>query len=102
QARGKARLAVSFDFRARATEVASIEPDAADLTKEKLKKQDLIVKYDGEELIDFEHLTRITRKHDVGDRIPVEVVREGKIVTFEIELVGWKKPEKPETAPAKN
>jgi hypothetical protein len=94
--RGRARLAVSFNFelRSRAAEVGTIEPEAAELTRENLKKGDVIVKYDGETLIDFDHLTRITRKHEVGDRLLVEVRRNGEPVEFEIELTGWRKPEK--------
>jgi hypothetical protein len=100
--RGKARLAVSFkpDVRGRITEVGTVEPDAAELTRKNLKQGDWIVKYDGVTLIDFEHLTRITRTHNVGDKIPVEVLREGDLVPIEIELTGWKKPEKkPANAP---
>jgi hypothetical protein len=101
--RGKARLAVSFNFdlRGRSSEVAMIEPEAAELTREMLKKGDVIVKYDGETLIDFDHLTRITRKHDVGDRLPVEVRRNGEPVEIEIELTGWRKPEKKADEPPK-
>jgi hypothetical protein len=95
--RGRARLAVSFtyDLRGRASEVSSIEPDAADLTKANLMTKDVIVKYDGETLIDFDHLTRITRRHEVGDKLPVEVSRNGEQFEIEIELTGWKKPENP-------
>lgn len=93
--RGRARLAVSFsfDFRGRAASVSKIESDAAEATRLNLKEGDVIVKYDGETLIDFDHLTRITRRHEVGDRLPVEVLRNGEAVEFEIELTGWKKPE---------
>ena len=94
--RGRARLAVSFSFDLRGrAEVSGVEPDAADLTKSNLKKGDVIVKYDGEALIDFDHLTRITRRHEVGDKLPVEVRRNGEPAEFEIELTGWKKPEVP-------
>ncbi len=95
--RGRARLAVSFtyDLRGRASEVSGIEPDAADLTKASLMKGDVVVKYDGETLIDFDHLTRITRRHEVGDKLPVEVSRNGEQFEIEIELTGWKKPESP-------
>jgi S1-C subfamily serine protease len=93
--RGRARLAVSFNFdlRGRAAEVGIIEPEAAELTRENLKKGDVIIKYAGETLIDFEHLTRITRKHEVGDRIALEVRRNGEPLEFEVELTGWKRPE---------
>jgi hypothetical protein len=100
--RGKARLAVSFkpDVRGRITEVGTIEPDAAELTRKSLKQGDWFVKYDGVTLVDFDHLTRITRTHNVGDKIPVEVLRDGDLVPIEIELTGWKKPEKkPANAP---
>ena len=70
-------------LRGRAAEVGTIEPEAAELTREMLKKGDVIVKYDGETLIDFDHLTRITRKHEVGDRLPVEVRRNGEPVEID-------------------
>ncbi|MBI3862687.1 MAG: PDZ domain-containing protein [Planctomycetia bacterium] len=93
--RGRARLGVSFlfDVRGRGLEVRDIERDAADATKDALKRGDLVIKYDGETLTDFDHLTRITRRHDVGDKLRVEVRRNGEPVESEIELTGWKKPE---------
>ena len=100
--RGKARLAISFNLlnNARFPTVSIIEPDAAEFTRENLKEHDVIVKYDGEELIDFEHLTRLTRKHDVGDRIKLSAIRNGELVETEVELTGWRNPSKKVEKPA--
>jgi hypothetical protein len=54
-----------------------------------LKEGDVIVKYDGVPITSFQQLTAITKKHDVGDKIVIEVNRDGEVLELEATLGDW-------------
>ena len=86
--RGQAKLGVYSDSRTPPCIISRVEPNQA-AAKAGVRMFDVIVKYDGETVTDFDHLTRITRRHKVADRVKLEVEREGRIVELEVELLGW-------------
>lgn len=88
QERGGAMLGVSFPAQANCV-VGTVHPDSG-ADRAGLREGDLITTYDGEKLRDFEHLTTITRRHRPGDKVILEIVREKKPLTVEVELTGWK------------
>ena len=88
QSRGRARLGVFCSSRIGPCAITDIERNSA-AERAGLRAHDIVVRYDGETVDDFEQLTRITRGHKVADRIKLEVQRDGEIVELEAELSGW-------------
>ena len=88
QSRGRARLGVFCSSRIGPCAITDIERNSA-AERAGLRKLDVVIRYDGETVDDFEQLTRITRGHKVTDRIKLEVQRDGEIVELEAELSGW-------------
>jgi hypothetical protein len=86
--RGQAKLGVYSDSGIGPCTISGVEPNQA-AEKAGIRLGDVVVKYDGETVTDFEHLTRITRRHKAGDRVKLEVQRDGQIVALEVELSGW-------------
>ncbi len=86
QTRGRARLGVqTMD---RSCLVSGVEKGSA-ADKAGLQPGDQILKYDGEELTDFDHLAKITSGHNVGDKVLLEVLRDGQTLMLNAELTGW-------------
>jgi hypothetical protein len=54
-----------------------------------MQSGDLIVKFDGEKVIDFTELTALIGRHEPGDKVRLEVLRGGKPLTKEVELGAW-------------
>ena len=50
---------------------------------------DVVTKYGGKEVTDFESLTTLIGEHNVGEKVPVEVDRNGETVKVEVELGEW-------------
>jgi len=92
EARGEARLGVSFENLGRPCVVSGIERDSA-VERAGMHRGDTIVSYDGEKLDDFSQLTEITRRHKVGDRVVLEVLRNGDLISLEAQLSGWEESE---------
>lgn len=88
QFRGRARLGVECSKIETVCRVSGIEKGSA-AEKAGILPGDLIRKYDGQELTDFDHLARITRSHKVGDQVELEVVRDGETLKVTAELSGW-------------
>jgi hypothetical protein len=89
QSRGRARLGVFCESRiGRPCTISGIERNSA-AERAGLRRFDIVVRYDGETIEDFEQLTRITRRHKVADRIKLEVQRGDEVVEVEAELSGW-------------
>jgi serine protease Do len=72
--------------------VSGIERDSA-VERAGMHRGDTIVSYDGEQLDDFSQLTEITRRHKVGDRVVLEVLRNGDLIPLEAQLSGWEESE---------
>jgi len=92
EARGEARLGVSFESGGRNCRVTGIERNSA-AQRAGMRPGDIVVRYDGETLDGFGHLTDITRRHKVGDRVGLEILRGAEVVPLEAELSGWDDPE---------
>lgn len=55
-----------------------------------MRDGDEILRYDGENVIDFTQLAAITERHVIGDKVVLEIVRDREIVTLEAVLGEWK------------
>lgn len=88
QLRGSAMLGVScdtFDARLRVNRVqAGSGAEAAGL-----QANDLIVKFEGNEIHDFQVIIETTRNRKVGDKLTVEIERDGAMMTKVITLGKW-------------
>jgi hypothetical protein len=88
QHRGAARLGVASsaqDGNCRITEVE--KGGGAD--RAGIKQGDIIQKYDGQSVLNFNHLAEITSGHKVGDKVELEVLRDGETIKIQAELTGW-------------
>jgi hypothetical protein len=87
ETRGQAMLGVSCE-RGPPCRISIVKPNSA-AERAGLKIRDVILKYDGEELTNFDRLIEITKGHKAGDKIAIEVLRDGETVIIEAELTGW-------------
>ncbi len=87
ETRGKAMLGISGDPNA-PCRIARVSPNSA-AEKAGLMANDEILKYDGEELKNFQRLIEITGDHKPGDKIEIEIKRGGEILKLEAQLTGW-------------
>jgi hypothetical protein len=88
QYRGAARLGVQCSASDPTCRITGIEPDSA-ADRAGLKVGDYVRRYDAQTLIDFDHLASITRGHKVGDKVELEILREGETIKLQAELTGW-------------
>lgn len=65
-----------------------VEPEKA-AAKAGLRGGDVVVRYDGETVTNFDQLTQITRRHKPGDRVKIDIRRDGQMVELEAELSDW-------------
>lgn len=54
-----------------------------------IKKDDIIVEFDGVPVKEFENLTDVVEKHNIGDNISCKIRRNRKILEFKIELLDF-------------
>ncbi|MGE5192989.1 MAG: PDZ domain-containing protein [Deltaproteobacteria bacterium] len=87
EGRGKAMLGVSCGPE-RPCRVGRVQPNSA-AEKAGIEVGDVILKYDGEALENFERLIEITRSHKPGDKIELEVRRGEETIRLEARLTGW-------------
>lgn len=87
QERGDALLGVACDDFG-ACVVSTVAPNTA-AARCGLQPEDIIVKYDGEEIAKFQDLTEITKRHDVGDKIKIEIKRGDEFLELEATLGEW-------------
>lgn len=57
-----------------------------------LKSYDIIIKFDGYDISSVQEITKYLRKHNVGDKVKVEIYRDNKKIEIEVTLM-----EKPES-----
>jgi len=87
QDRGDAMLGVTCDDFG-ACIVSRVNPDTA-AARCGLEVGDKIVTYDGQPINTFQQLTEITKGHDVGDKIKIEVMRDNEFLELEATLGDW-------------
>lgn len=56
-----------------------------------LKPYDIIIKFDGYEISSVQEITKFLRKHNIGDKVKLEIYRDNK--KMEIEVILMEKPE---------
>src|SRR5262245_62104024 len=88
--RGSALLAIRCE--ARAPCVVDIVEPISPAHRAGIQPGDVIVKYDGETLSNFERLIEITSSHKPGDRVELEVRRGETTITLKARLTGWALP----------
>lgn len=86
--RNQALLGVSAENHASGVMVAMVQPGSA-AANAGIVVGDIIAKIDGHKLPDFDRLTARIAQHQVGDKIDVEVIREGKALPLKVELGTW-------------
>jgi hypothetical protein len=89
QDRGPAMLGVMCGNQGAECVINRVAPGTA-AEKAGLAEGDTIVKYDGDEVPTFERLIEITGNHNPGDRITLEIIRDGKPMKIEAVLTEWK------------
>ncbi|WP_166819881.1 PDZ domain-containing protein [Thalassoroseus pseudoceratinae] len=88
--RGPAFLGVSgVALPGRGCELSTVSPNQA-AAKAGLRKNDLLLKFDGQDVDNFEQLVRLIGRHDPGDKIAATALRNNQLLEFEITLEGWK------------
>jgi hypothetical protein len=55
-----------------------------------LRAGDVILRYDDQEVNDSNRIIEITKSHSIGDKVLVEVVRDGRLLVKEAVLEEWK------------
>ncbi len=93
--RGKAMLGISGDDSV-PCRIIQVTPNSA-AKKAGLRPNDVILKYDGEELKSFRRLIEITGEHKPGDKVKLEIERDGEMISVEAELTGWEGEKTTET-----
>jgi hypothetical protein len=88
QYRGEARLGVRSILPDGSCLISDVEPGAA-ADRAGIKRGDVIQKYDGQTVLNFSNLAEITRGHKVGDKVELEVLRDGETIKIQAELTGW-------------
>jgi hypothetical protein len=89
ESRGPAMLGVRFRERFEAICTVDGVQRGSAAEKAGVLPNDVILKYDGERLTDFRRLIEITGNHSAGDKIELEVLRDGRIVKLEAVLGDW-------------
>jgi hypothetical protein len=87
EGRGRAMLGISGDDSS-PCRIQTVTPNSA-AKKAGLRANDVILKYDGEELKSFRRLIEITGQHKPGDKVSLEIERDGETIVVEAELTGW-------------
>jgi serine protease Do len=80
-------LGVSFGPE-RTCRVSRVEPGSA-AHKAGIQSGDVILKYDGESLSNFDRLVEITGSHKPGDAVSLEVLRGDTKLNVVAQLTGW-------------
>jgi PDZ domain len=88
QTRGEAMLGVSCSAQGTECIIDRVSPDSA-AEKAGLKAGDTIIKYDGQEIMQFSRLIEITNSHSAGDKVPIEIIRNEKLMKLEAVLTEW-------------
>ncbi len=85
-------LAEAFDLKAsKGVLISSIE-DGSPAATAGLKSRDIILEYDGKEVLDSEDLIDLVRESEIGQNVPVVVNREGSEMTFNVEVGERREP----------
>ena len=93
QLRGTAHLGVSARPGLRCRISTVTEGDAAD--RAGMQEDDVIVRFAGEEVRDFEDLITLIKKHDAGDEVDVDILRDEQPMTLRVKLGRWRRPKQP-------
>jgi S1-C subfamily serine protease len=86
--RGGAMLGVSFPSQDPCI-VGAVQPGSG-AERAGLRQGDIITTYDGVALKNLKHLTDITGTHSPGDKVVLEIIRDSRTLTVEVELTAWK------------
>ena len=56
-----------------------------------IRTDDIITRFDGKKITDFDTLVELIGRHQPGEKVPVEIIRQGTRLTVEVELGEWGK-----------
>jgi hypothetical protein len=87
--RGPAYLGIRGDINVLDCRVDRVEPGQA-AEKAGLKPRDVITSFGGKKIPDFAALLAVLKTFEPGDKVKVEVIRDGKTLTFEVVMGEWK------------
>ncbi len=79
-------LARSFNFKEAKGALVSKVIKGSPAYKAGLKRGDIIVKYDGKEIEDYRDLPKMVALTEVGKKVNVEVIREGRRINLEVKI----------------
>jgi len=54
-----------------------------------LQVNDIILRFDGMHIDNEEHLRNLVKRTEIGRRIPVVIFRDERLLTHEVDIVGW-------------
>ena len=55
-----------------------------------IRQGDILVKYDGKQVVDFENLTKVISENAGGDTVTMEILRGEEQLVKEVALGEWK------------
>ncbi len=99
--RSAARLGIAGDIKLGGAHVVTVLPGSA-AANAGLKRGDVITRIEGEQVENFEMLTKHIATHQPGDTVKLVVVRAGKTMTIPVTFDRWgesSKPTKQKTQP---
>ncbi|MBU1213350.1 MAG: Do family serine endopeptidase [Alphaproteobacteria bacterium] len=77
--------------------VAAVEPDSP-AAKSGIASGDVILKFDGKDVMTMRGLPRIVAQTPIGKKVPVEILRDGKTQSLDVEIGRLVEPEEGEEA----
>jgi hypothetical protein len=68
--------------------VSTVKPGSA-AARAGIREDDLIVRFGGKDVLDFNSMVKIIYDYEPGDRVKVEITRRGQPVELEVVMDGW-------------
>jgi S1-C subfamily serine protease len=89
QERGNACLGISCDRHLQGCMIRVVQPESA-AEQAGLEPADIILKFDGKDTGNFDELIDQLKQFDAGEKVKLQVLRNGREITKEVILGEWK------------